>query len=167
VTHSRTQLIAHFSAIALGVTTVSQIGSYLVNSSIPIGATIEWTTFIHLTHIRNMGGVFGMLQGSGWIFAILSLGLIAALVIYLFKNSSVQRYEYVCFGFIAGGGTSNILDRLIYGSVVDFINVQHIPFWHYIFNVADVMVHVGLWPMLYFSLFHGDTKTTGQNYPKL
>lgn len=158
MTHSRTQLIVLFSAIALGVATVSQISSYLVNLSIPIGATVEWTAIIHLTHIRNMGGVFGMFQGSGWIFAILSLGLIAALVIYLLKSSNVQTYEFVCFGFIAGGGTSNILDRLIYGSVVDFINVQHVPYWHYIFNVADVMVHVGLWPMLYFSLFQGDTK---------
>lgn len=145
-----------FSAIALTVMLVSQIGSYLVNSMIPMGSTVEWTPLVHLTHIRNMGGVFGMFQGRGWLFAIFSVALIGGLIVYLLRSTSVKPYEYVCFGFIAGGGISNILDRLIYGSVVDFINVQHIPYWHYIFNTADVMVHVGLWPMLYLSLFERD-----------
>jgi signal peptidase II len=145
-----------FSAIALTVMLVSQVGSYLVDSMIPMGSTVEWTAFVHLTHIRNMGGVFGMFQGRGWLFALFSVALIGGLFVYLLRSTSVKPYECVCFGFIAGGGGSNILDRLIYGSVVDFINIQHIPYWHYIFNTADVMVHVGLWPMLYLSLFERD-----------
>lgn len=100
-----------------------------------------------------MGGVFGMLQGHGWIFGLFSVALITGLILYLYWGKQVQPYEYYCFGFIAGGGLSNITDRLIYGSVVDFINIQGIPYWQYIFNTADVMVHVGLWPMLYFSFF--------------
>ena len=132
---------------------VSQLGSYLINSRIPLGESVAWSSLIHFTHIRNMGGVFGMFQGHGWIFAVFSVALIAGLVLYLARGRQVQAYEFICFGFIAGGGLSNILDRLIYGSVVDFIDVQGIPFWHYIFNTADVMVHIGLWPMLYLSLF--------------
>ncbi|MDT8427604.1 MAG: signal peptidase II [Pseudomonadales bacterium] len=144
-----------FILIALSVLSVAQIGSFWVNRTIPLGTSIELNGLIHLTHIRNMGGVFGMFQGQGWLFALLSLGLIAGLVIYLLASKQVQRYEFICFGFIAGGGSSNIIDRLVYGSVVDFINIQQIPFWHYIFNTADVMVHIGLWPMLYFSLRAG------------
>jgi len=145
----------HFSLIALTVLAVSQLCSHLVNSRIPLGSSIEWSSLVHFTHIRNMGGVFGMFQGHGWIFGFFSLLLISALVVYLWRGRDVQPYEYLCFGFVVGGGGSNILDRLLYGSVVDFINVQGIPYWHYIFNTADVMVHVGLWPMLYFSLFPG------------
>lgn len=153
---SRSQQMTIFTAIALTVMLVSQVGSYLVNSMIPMGSTVEWTALVHLTHIRNMGGVFGMFQGRGWLFALFSVALIGGLIVYLLRSTSVKPYEYACFGFIAGGGGSNILDRLIYGSVVDFINIQHIPYWHYIFNTADVMVHVGLWPMLYLSLFERD-----------
>lgn len=144
-----------FSLIAVAVLAVSQLGSHLVNSRIPLGSSIEWSSIVHFTHIRNMGGVFGMFQGHGWIFGFFSLLLIGALVVYLWRGRDVQPYEYLCFGFVVGGGTSNILDRLLYGSVIDFINVQGIPYWHYIFNTADVMVHVGLWPMLYFSLLPG------------
>lgn len=143
-----------FAGIALTILLVSQLGSYLINSRIPLGESVAWSSLVHFTHIRNMGGVFGMFQGHGWIFAVFSVVLIAGLVYYLARGRQVQPYEFICFGFIAGGGLSNILDRLIYGSVVDFIDVQGIPFWHYIFNTADVMVHIGLWPMLYLSLFH-------------
>ena len=146
-----------FGAIALTVLLISQIGSYVVNASIPLGETVQWTSLVYFTHIRNLGGVFGMLQGHGWIFGLFSVALITGLVLYLYWGKGVQSYEYYCFGFIAGGGLSNILDRLIYGSVVDFINIQGIPYWQYIFNTADVMVHVGLWPMLYFSFFKQST----------
>jgi len=149
---SKQGLLIYFAAIALSVLTISQLGSFLVNRSIELGGTVELNSFIHFTHIRNLGGVFGMFQGQGWIFALFSFALIIALVIYLLISKSVQTYEYICFAFVVGGGSSNILDRLIYGSVVDFIDLQHIPFWHYIFNVADMMIHIGLWPMLLFSL---------------
>lgn len=141
-----------FTAITLLILAVSQLGSYLVTRHIPVGQTLEITSFLHLTHIRNLGGVFGVFQGQGWIFGLISFLLIGALIVYLWKNRDVQPYEFICFGFIAGGGASNVLDRLFYGSVVDFINVQGIPYWHYVFNTADVMVHVGLWPLLYMSL---------------
>lgn len=153
----KTRNLFAFGGIALTVLLVSQIGSYVVNANIPIGETVQWTPFVYFTHIRNLGGVFGMLQGHGWIFGIFSVALITGLILYLYWGKGVQRYEYLCFGFIAGGGLSNILDRLIYGSVVDFINIQGIPYWQYIFNTADVMVHVGLWPMLYFSFLRPST----------
>jgi signal peptidase II len=149
---SKQTLLWYFTAIAIGVLATSQLSSYLVNLHIPLGTTVELSGLIHFTHIRNLGGVFGMFQGQGWIFALFSFALILALVVYLLKSKSVQPYEYICFAFVVGGGSSNVLDRLIYGSVVDFIDIQHIPFWHYIFNVADMMIHIGLWPMLLFSL---------------
>ena len=157
---SKQTLLLYFTAIALSVLAVSQLGSYLVNTRIPLGTSIELNSFLHLTHIRNMGGVFGMFQGKGWIFGLFSVALIVGLIIYLLKSKTVQAYEYICFGFVVGGGSSNVVDRLIYGSVVDFIDLQHIPFWHYIFNTADMMVHVGLWPMLWLSFRSiSETKT--------
>lgn len=155
---TRARLLFYFTLIALAVLALSQTGSYLINTYIPLGESVELNNLIHFTHIRNLGGVFGMFQGRGWLFAVFSVALIAGLVIYLVKGKAVEKYEYICFGFIAGGGISNIVDRLVYGSVIDFINIQHIPYWHYIFNTADVMVHVGLWPMLYLSLRYPNPK---------
>lgn len=142
-----------FAVIALLVTALSQVIGYWVDANIALNSTIEINSFIHLTHVRNFGGVFGMFQGSGGLFGLVSIGLLLAVTAYLWFSDAVKRYEFVCFGFIVGGGTSNIVDRLIHGSVIDFIDIQHIPYWNYVFNTADVMVHVGIWPLLFFSLF--------------
>jgi len=149
----KTQYIIWFGIVVIAVVVLSQFIGYLINTTIPESTTIELNNLIHFTHVRNHGGVFGLLQGQGWLFALISVLLLGAVVVYLYRGKDIQRYEYICFGFIVGGGISNVLDRLIYGSVIDFIDIQHIPYWNYVFNTADVMVHVGIWPMLIFSLF--------------
>ncbi|MCZ6802255.1 MAG: signal peptidase II [Nitrospirae bacterium] len=148
--NKRQGLLAFGSLVGLGIL-VSQVGSSLITTHLPVGQTWALNSFVFITHVRNYGGVFGSFQGMGWIFALVALILISGLVLYLVHSSTTKLYEYLCFGCIAGGGISNILDRLIYGSVVDFINLQHIPYWHYIFNTADVLIHVGIWPMLLFT----------------
>ena len=144
-----------FAGIALACLAMAQGIGYLVNTRIPENTSVVINGLIHFTHIRNHGGVFGMLQGSGWLFAAISVLLLAAVTLYLALARDLRRYEYVCFAFIVGGGISNVLDRLIYGSVIDFIDIQHIPYWNYVFNTADVMVHVGIWPMLLLGIFAG------------
>lgn len=139
------------AAITLGL---SQISSYLIQNALAIGESVVLIEgALNFTHVRNMGGVFGMAQGKGYIFAILSAALLAALMFYLLCSRQARAYEFICFGFVAGGGASNIVDRLVYGSVIDFIDVQGIPYWNYVFNTADVFIHVGLWPMLFIGLF--------------
>ena len=126
--------ISLFAGIALAVLSLSQLIGYWINTNIPLNTTWELNSLIHFTHIRNHGGVFGMLQGMGWVFAVISIALLAGVSAYLWFGSSIKRYEYVCFGFIVGGGASNILDRFIYGSVIDFINIQHIPGISFMFH---------------------------------
>jgi signal peptidase II len=150
---SKVKNLALFAVIAGTVAVLSQLIGLWVNTTIPQGSTVELNSVIHFTHIRNFGGVFGMFQGQGWIFAVISLGLLLAVTAYLWFSDSLERYEFICFGFIVGGGISNILDRLIHGSVIDFIDIQHIPYWNYVFNTADVMVHVGIWPMLILGFY--------------
>lgn len=142
-----------FAVVAVAVILLSQLSGYLVNLYIPQQSTVELNALLHFTHVRNHGGVFGMLQGRGWQFALISAVLLAAVITYLYRARNLPLYEYLCFGFIVGGGTSNVLDRLLYGSVIDFIDVQHIPGWNYVFNTADLMIHVGIWPLLFMSLF--------------
>ncbi len=142
-----------FFATATSVLLLSQGIGFWVNSNIDLNSTLEINSFIHFTHIRNYGGVFGLAQGSGMLFGIVSLVILGGVAAYLWLAGNLQRYEYVCFGFVVGGGASNILDRLLHGGVIDFIDIQHIPYWNYVFNTADVMIHLGIWPLLILSFF--------------
>jgi signal peptidase II len=137
-----------FVAAALLVLAVSQLGSYLVSTRLPLNESYPITSFLHLTHIRNTGAVFGLFPGNSTIFAVTSVLTMVAVCVYLMKNLMLDVYQYVCFGFIVGAAASNTFDRIIYGAVVDFIDVQGIPYWHYIFNIADVAIHIGAWPLV-------------------
>jgi len=151
----RAKKLLLFATIALTCLALAQLIGHLVNTRIPENSTVVINSLIHFTHIRNHGGVFGMLQGSGWLFALISALLLIGVTLYLALGKDLQRYEYLCFGFIVGGGASNVLDRFVYGSVIDFIDIQHIPYWNYVFNTADMMVHIGIWPMLLLGIFFG------------
>ena len=142
-----------FFAVALAVLALSQVIGYWVNQTIPLYESVEINPYVLFTHVRNHGGVFGMAQGKGWVFGVFSLGLLSAVVLYMRFGAALARYEYLCFGLIVGGGASNVLDRLLYGSVIDFVDIQGIPYWHYVFNTADVMIHLGIWPMLVIGLW--------------
>lgn len=141
-----------FFVTAVSALLLSQAIGFWVNSNIPVNTTMELNSLIHFTHIRNFGGVFGLAQGSGWLFGLVSIAILVGVIAYLWLGKTLQRFEYICFGFIVGGGASNILDRLVHGSVIDFIDIQHIPYWNYVFNTADVMIHLGIWPMLLLSI---------------
>ena len=144
-----------FFCVTFIVLLISQVIGFEINQQIKEYSRVKINEFIYFTHIRNHGGIFGFLQGKGWLFAIFSTILLVAMAGYLWVSEQISRAEYIFFGLIAGGGASNVLDRLIYGSVIDFIDIQHIPFWNYIFNTADVCVHLGIWPLIFFSLRNG------------
>lgn len=139
-----TALIALFSA---------QVGSALINHYLELGRSIELTSFLYFTHIRNLGGIFGMLQGHGYLFGILALVVLGALSFFIWRSQNLPKIELLCFGLVVGGGLSNVVDRMVYGSVIDFIDVRGIPHWNYIFNTADVYIHLGIWPLLIYSMF--------------
>jgi len=154
-----------FTVIALGGLALCQLGSYLIETHTVRNAPIRVFDFLYVTHVRNMGGIFGIFQGKGWIFALISVLLIVALTIYVYR-SYFNTFEYFLFGLIVAGGSSNILDRIVYGSVIDFIDVRGIAFWQYIFNTADVMIHIGVWPLLIYSFFNpeeNDVPETQEN----
>lgn len=137
-----------FGATALAASGLAQGVNALIMNRLALNESLVLNPLLWLTHVRNTGGIFGSFPGGGWFFALFTLAILTGVVIYLVRAKDLKLYNYICLGLITGGGLSNILDRLLHGAVIDYFNIQHIPFWHYIFNTADVMIHLGLWPLL-------------------
>ncbi len=140
-----------FVATAIFGLLLAQLGSYLIEQNLPLYESVSLTGFLKFTHVRNMGGIFGVFQGKGWIFTTCSIAFLGGLSYWVWTDRQLRLFQYVCCGLIFAGGASNVLDRLIYGSVIDFIDVRGIPGWNYIFNTADTLIHLGIWPWLLFS----------------
>lgn len=159
---SRKKALLLFFLTSALVLAVSQLSSYLVYVNLEEGHSVKIWPFLHFTHIRNLGGIFGVLQGHGWLFTTMSILVLGGLMIFVLRIHGLRWFEYLCYGFIVGGGMGNILDRLIYGSVIDFIDIRGISFWKYIFNTADVMIHIGIWPLVVYSILETRRQETSK-----
>lgn len=101
-----------------------------------------WKGVLHLTFVRNEGAAFGMLSNHRWVFMIFSTVAILALGIYLFRFCKEKLWAKIAIAMIIGGGIGNMIDRVVQGAVVDFIDFTLIHFA--VFNVADSFVCVGV-----------------------
>lgn len=96
---------------------------------------------LRLRPVRNTGMAFSMLSGHFWLLTLATAAIIAALVAWLLKKPEEPPLMRAGFWMIAGGGLGNLVDRLLQGSVTDFLELEFARFA--IFNVADIFVCAG------------------------
>lgn len=105
---------------------------------------------LRFTRWRNAGAAFGVLQGATPYLAVVSVGCILLAVLIYPRMKSYGALVLVSLGLISGGALGNLLDRLRYGCVTDFISFR---FFTPIFNLADSAIVVGAVMMGVFFLF--------------
>jgi signal peptidase II len=101
---------------------------------------------LNLTMVWNQGVTFGLLNGLGeWShFALAAIALLVVCALCLWLRRADSALTASAIGAIAGGAVGNVIDRLRYGAVVDFIHA-HIGLWSwYVFNVADAAIVCGV-----------------------
>ena len=169
--------------IAALVVLIDQLTKYLTKVYMSLGDSIPVLgNFFRLTYIENPGMAFGIEIGNKVVFTILSIGAAVIVFYYLFKLRHQHLPLQIALSLILGGAIGNLIDRLLYGRVVDFFDVEffdiHIaPFkilfiefpgfymnrWP-VFNIADSAVSVGMAIVAYFVFFHKDKDTIfGEN----
>jgi signal peptidase II len=77
--------------------------------------------------------------------------LLVALFVYVLRSLSINKWQIIGLAFIVGGGLSNIIDRILYGHVVDFLHMKAFGLQTGIFNVADMAIMLGMFIMLPFA----------------
>lgn len=100
---------------------------------------------LRFTYVENRGAAFGMLDDHRWVFLILSSVTIVGLCVYLAIRPPKSRWVRASLTLIIGGGIGNMIDRVLLGHVVDFIDFCAFPeYWMWVFNVADSCICVGV-----------------------
>jgi signal peptidase II len=102
-------------------------------------------TFLRVTNIRNSGAVFGMMKGAGSYFTLFSVIAGGALVVAILFARKSSLLVKIALGMVLGGALGNLVDRLRFGAVVDFIDVGigEAARWP-CFNIADAAITVGV-----------------------
>ena len=96
------------------------------------------------TYVENRGAAFGMLDDKRWVFMIISTVAIVGLFVYMWKFCKDNKMLSLGISLIVGGGIGNMIDRVMLGYVIDFLDFCAFPkIWMWVFNVADSCVCVG------------------------
>lgn len=139
---------------------LDQYTKHEAQQRIPLYQTIKVIDgFFNLTHLRNTGGAFGVLAGKkGGIgsFFFIAVSLVAiGTILYLFhKVKEHERILSLSLSLILSGAIGNLIDRIRYGEVVDFLDFHLFSYHWPAFNIADSAITIGIGLMAFELLFH-------------
>ena len=133
-------------SLAVIVILMDRFTKVLISGYYHLGDSTPVTGFFNIVRWHNHGEAFSFLAGSGgwqrWLFT--GIGVAAAvLIVWLLKSHAGQKLFAFALACILGGALGNVIDRLLYGYVVDFLDF-HWRGWHFpAFNVADSAITIG------------------------
>ena len=143
-THSRCSgRLAVFLTVVSVVVLVDQATKAAVRYIAPVGTQARSLIpgLVDLWHIENTGAAFSLGEGAAPVFVLLALAVLVASLILITKQA-LPFFLVISLACVAGGGVGNMVDRLVSGSVTDFLSLVFINFP--VFNVADMFVTVGV-----------------------
>jgi signal peptidase II len=135
--------------IATVVLLLDQATKWMVIKNMSIGQSIPVIeNFFYFTSHRNAGAAFGILQNQRWFFVIVTIVVVVGVIYYLLQVRGEKTLMSWSLALILGGALGNFIDRVLYGEVVDFLDVKitlgQFYYDYPIFNVADSALVIGV-----------------------
>ena len=157
---------AFVAAVSGGVVVLDQLTKSLVRREVPLHDAIPVVPgFFSITHASNPGGAFSLFAGAHeWIrlpfFFTASAIAVCALVYFVREIPERQRWLLFAVAGVLGGALGNLIDRVAFGQVTDFLLVYWRSFYWPAFNVADSFISIGVCILIAHSIFARDSGAT-------
>ncbi len=119
---------------------LDQAAKFAVVKMIPVGESLPIDGFFRLTHATNLGSTLDLFSGHTITLIVASTIAIGMLIALYWPRAKTGARTQITFGLMLAGATGNLIDRVVFGHVTDFIDI--VP-W-FIFNVADISILIGL-----------------------
>ena len=135
--------------IAVAVIIVERIVKFYITDNLRPGEAIPVLgNVLMITRSENLGGGFGILQGQNWIF-IAAAVVVLAMILYFYNQIIYDRLLVFATAFILAGTVGNLMDRLFFSHVIDYI---YLSFWP-TFNLSDVALSIGVILLIVYMYF--------------
>ena len=140
---------------------IDQISKYWILSFLELGESFNLLPFLDLTLIFNSGIAFGLLDNLGNLGSWLLYLLVTSIIIYFtyLTLKAESKTESLIMLLILSGGLGNVIDRTIYGYVVDFIHFNFNGYSFYVFNFADSLITIGAILYIWFFFIRNKDET--------
>ena len=130
--------------IALISLIIDQIVKILVSNYLILGQTTKIiNNFFYLTYVQNTGAAFSILIGYRYILIIITIIFLYYLYKYTKKQTNPNKLAILSHGLLLGGIIGNLIDRIIYGYVIDYLDFMIFNYNFPIFNLADTFIVIG------------------------
>lgn len=118
---------------------------YIISKIVTLGNSIDIIkNFLRISYVKNTGAAFSILDGNTLLVTIIGIVIIIMIIWYLYKNKVNKMIDKIGYSLILGGSIGNLFDRVCYGYVRDFINIQIGEYNYPIFNLADSFIVIGV-----------------------
>jgi len=147
----------YISFIAFFVVFIDVLTKRAIIANVTQYENINILPFLRIVHIENRGAAFGIFSNLGNnVFIAISLIAIVGIIVYAVRFA--KGLEVYSFSLILGGALGNLHDRIMFGKVIDFIDV-FVGKWHWpAFNVADSALTIGIALFIISNIWHGKAK---------
>ena len=157
-TYRRNSLAALIALGVLAADRAAKIWSAGTLSRMPTMPVIPGV--LNFTYAENRGAAFSILSGQRWFLVVVSLAVLGVLLAVFFTRFFDHKLMDIALPMLVGGALGNLIDRVVQGYVVDFIDVQLFRFA--VFNIADCAITVGAALMIVYVLFIGQDDFLGK-----
>lgn len=133
-------------ALAAVIVVIDQITKVVIMQNFVLHETLFVTSFFNLVRVHNSGAAFSLLaDAGGWqrVFFIVVAVVASIWVVWLLRRYPQQKLFCLALGMILGGAIGNLIDRVLFGAVVDFVQVHYAGYFFPAFNVADSAITCG------------------------
>ena len=137
-------------AIAATIFVLDQVTKFWIDARMPLGTygppggIIVIEDFFYLVHVGNTGAAWSMFSGKSAWLALLAFVTLGAIYFWRHSLGLRQRIVQISFGLLCGGIVGNLVDRLLHGHVIDFLDFHFGSYVYPTFNVADAAICVGV-----------------------
>ena len=143
-----------FLSLALVILGADQLTKFLVRNHMAVGESIPESWFIRITYIQNTGGAFGLFANQTIFLTIAAIIGICVIGYFFIRGSRFRFVLRLSLALQMGGALGNVIDRLTFGYVIDFIDIRVWP----IFNVADSSITIGFFLLVWTLIMGSDRK---------
>lgn len=141
----------YFYLVALAVVALDQGSKYLVLSRLSFGSSVPAIgRVVSITAVRNPGGAFGLFQSWAGLLTLITIAAIVIIAFLIRRRTALPALLGIALALQLGGAAGNLVDRVRFGYVVDFIDLRVWP----VFNIADSAITAGMVLLAYYLFFH-------------
>lgn len=128
---------------------------FLSNSMILNQSNVLIKNFLSITYVHNTGAAFSLFENNRLLLIIIGIVALISLIIYISKLVELTDFDIFTYSLLLGGIAGNLVDRIIYGYVIDYISLNIFGYHFPVFNFADICIVVSV-ILILFTTLKGD-----------